>query len=141
MAEAIIALGVISSIISCIDMGSKIAGRLEYYFSRTKSPPQIFVTLYDTLPLLITTFEQVKDACDDGALDLESQKRLTKTVEGCHRLVTVLEDYLQGCLPAEGDSFAQKTMKAIKSIRSEKAIGDIQRNLEAYVQLGELNNN
>ncbi|KAL8910847.1 MAG: hypothetical protein Q9171_003885 [Xanthocarpia ochracea] len=131
MAEVIIALGVISSVICCIDMGSKVADRLEYYLSRTKSPPQIFVTLCDTIPLLTTTFVQVKDACDNGALDLESQKRLTKTVEGCRRLVTALEDHLQECLPAEGDSFAQKTMKAIKSIRSEKAIGDIQRNLEA----------
>lgn len=136
MAEVIIALGVISSVISCIEMGSKVADRLEYYLSRTKSPPQIFVTLYDTLPLLITAFEQVKDACDDGALEFEAQKRLTKTVDGCHRLVTALEDYLQDCLPAEGDSFTQKTRKAVKSIRSEKAIGDIQRNLEAYVQLG-----
>lgn len=136
MAEVIIALGVISSVISCIEMGSKVADRLEYYLSKTKSPPQIFVTLYDTIPLLITTFEQVKDACDDGALDFESQKRLTKTVEGCRRLVTVLEDYLQECLPAEGDTFTQKTMKAIKSIRSEKAMGEFQRNIEAYVQLG-----
>ena len=136
MAEVIIALGVISSVICCIDMGSKVADRLDYYLSRTKSPPQIFVTLYDTIPLLITTFEQVKDASDDGALDFESQRCLIKTVKGCRRLLTVLEDYLQKCLPAEEDSFAQKTMKAIKSIRSEKAIGDIQRNLEAYVQLG-----
>lgn len=136
MAEVILALGVISSVISCVQMGSKVAERLEYYLSRTKSPPQIFVTLYDTIPLLITTFDQVKDACDDGALDFESQKRLAKTVEGCRRLVTLLDDYLQECLPAEGDSFAQKTMKALKSIRSEKAIGDIQRNVEAYVPLG-----
>lgn len=105
MAEVIIALGVISSVICCINIGSKIADRLEYYLSRTKSPPQIFVTLYDTIPLLITAFEQVKNVCDDGILDFESQKRLTKTVEGCCRLVTVL-DHMQDCLPAEGDSFA-----------------------------------
>lgn len=136
MAEIIIGLSVISSVITCIEMGSKVADRLEYYLSTTKSPPQYFVTLHDTLPLLIATFEQVKDACDDGALDFESQKRLTKTVEGCRRLVTILENYLQECLPAEGDSFAQKARKVVKSIRSEKAIGDIQRNLEAYAQLG-----
>lgn len=135
MAEVIIALGVISSVLCCIEMSSKVVGRLESYLSRTKSPPQIFVTLYDTIPLLNTTFEQVKNACDDGVLDLESQKRLTKTVEGCRRLITALEYHLQECLPAERDSFAQKTMKAIKSIRSEKTIEDIQRNLEAYVRL------
>ncbi len=130
MAE--LALGVITAVGCCIDMGLK----LEYYLSRTKSPPQIFVTLCDTIPLLITTFGQVKDACDNGALDLESQKRLTKTVQGCRRLVTALEDHLQECLPAEGDSLVQKTRKTIKSKGSEKAIGNISRNLEAYVQPG-----
>ena len=138
MAEVIIALGVISSVISCIEMGSKIANRLDYYLSRTKSPPQIFLTLHDTIPLLITTFEDIRDACDDGRLDVESQKRLSKTVEGCHRLVTILEDYLNECLPAEGDTFVQKTKKALKSIRSEKAIGEIQRTLETYVSKADL---
>jgi len=133
MAEVIIALGVIGSVVSCIEMGSKVADRLEYYLSRTKSPPQVFVTLYDTLPLLNTTFEEIRDACNAGTLDLEAQKRLTKTVEGCHRLVTTLEDYLQECLPVEGDSFAHTMKKAVKSIRSEKTIGEIQRNLETCV--------
>lgn len=103
-------------------MGSKIANRLQYYLSRTKPPPRIFVTMHDTIPLLVTTFEEVKDACNDGNLDSESQKRLTKNVEGCHRFVAALEDYLQECLPVEGCSFAQK---------KKKAICEIQRNLEA----------
>ncbi len=133
MAEVIIALGVISSVISCIEMGAKVADRLGYYLSRTKSPPQIFITLHDTIPLLITTFEEIRDACDDGRLDAKAQKRLTKTVEGCYRLVTILEEFLNECLPAEGDSFSQKTKKAIKSIRAEKTIGEIQRTLETYV--------
>ena len=40
MAEAIIVLGVISSVISCIEMSLKVSDRLDYYLSRTKSPPQ-----------------------------------------------------------------------------------------------------
>ena len=39
MAEVIIALGVISSVISCIEMSIKVSDRLDYYLSRTKSPP------------------------------------------------------------------------------------------------------
>lgn len=132
MAEVIVALRVISSIISCIEMSVKVADRLDYYLSRTKSPPQIFITLHDTIPLLITTFEQIRDACDNGRLDEESQKRLAKTVDGCVRLTTLLENYLTECLPEPRDSFAQKTKKALKSIRSEKSIGEIQRTLETY---------
>ena len=40
MAEAIIVLGVLSSVITCIEVGMKVSERLEYYLSRTKSPPQ-----------------------------------------------------------------------------------------------------
>ena len=48
----------------------------------------------------------------------------------------MLEDRLQKFLPAEGDSLAQKTKKAFKSKRAEKAVRDNRRNLEAYAQLG-----
>ena len=135
MAEVIIARGFISSVTSCIDMGSKISERLECYLSR-RSPLLFYVTLRDTIHLLISTFEQLKSACENGVLDFDSQKRLMESVEGCRRLLNALEDYLQECLPAEGDSFEQKVTKYFKIIPFMKAIGDIQRNLEAYVQIG-----
>lgn len=122
-----------SSVISCIEVGFEIADRLDSYLAKINAPPQVFVTLCDTIPLLITTFQQVKDACDNGGLSLELQSRLTKTVEGCHRLITALEHNLQRCLPAEGDSSADNAMKDVQPKRSVKAIEDIQRNLETYV--------
>ncbi|CAF9938023.1 MAG: hypothetical protein HETSPECPRED_000744 [Heterodermia speciosa] len=119
-------------------MSIKVSDRLDYYLSRTKSPPQIFLTLHDTIPLLIETFENIKGACEDGYLDQESQKRLSKTVDGCVRLTNLLEKYLDECLPAPDDTFSQKTKKAIKSIRSEKTIGEIQRTLETYGAYGRI---
>ena len=136
MAEVIIALSIVSSVITCLELGSKVVERLRYHCSRTKSAPHIFGTFLDTLPLLLKTLEQVKDACHEGALDDESQNCLINTVEGCRRLITDLEDGLQEFLPAEGDSFAQKTKKAFKSKRAEKIVGYTQRNLEAYAELG-----
>ena len=132
MAEVIIALSIVSCVITCLEMSSRVAEWLKYHLSRTKSAPQIFGTLLDTLPLLLTTLKQVKDACHEGALDMESQTCLTKTVEGYRRLIAVLEDRLQEFLRAEGDSLAQKIKKAFKSKRAEKAVGNIQRSLEAY---------
>ena len=136
MAEVIIALSIVSSVITCLEMGSRAAERLRYHLSRTKSAPQIFGTLLDTLPLLLTDLEQVKGACHEGTLGFESQNNLTKTVEGCRRLITVLDGRLQEFLLAEGDSLAQKAKKACKSKRAERAVGDLQRSLEAYAQLG-----
>lgn len=131
-AEAIIALGVVSSIISCIDMSLKVADRLEYYLSRTKQPPQIFRTLHDQLPLLIHTFEEIKTACEKEKISTEQQKSLLKTVQGCVRLTKVLEAQLEECLPLPDDSFLTKGKKAIKSIKVEKNIAEIQRILETY---------
>lgn len=62
--EAIIALGVVSSFITCIDMSFKVADRLGYYLSRTKQPPQTLRMSHDKLPLLIQTFEEIKTACE-----------------------------------------------------------------------------
>ena len=131
-AEAIIAIGVISSIISCIEMTLKVADRLEYYLSRTKEPPQIFRTLYDQLPLLIQTFEEIKIACEKEKISTEQQKSLLKTVQGCVRLTTLLEAQLEECLPLPDDSLLIKGKKAIKSIKAERNIAEIQRILETY---------
>ena len=131
-AEAIIALGLVSSIIACIDMSFKVADRLGYYLSRTKQPPQIFRTLHDQLPLLIQTFEEIKTACEKEKISVEQQKSLLKTVRGCVRLTEALEANLEECLPLPDDSFLIKGRKAIKSIKAEKHIAEIQRILETY---------
>ena len=59
-------------------MSFKGADRLEYYFSRTKQPPQIFRTLYDQLPLLIQTFEEIKTACEKEKISTEQGKVFTE---------------------------------------------------------------
>lgn len=127
VADVIIAFGVISSVVSCIEVGFEVADRLDSYLAKTNSPSQVFVTLCDIISLLITTLHQVKDACDDGCLSLELQRRLTKTVKGCHRLVTALEENLQRCLPAEGDFFVDNAMTNAQIRRSVRAIEDIQK--------------
>ena len=131
-AEVVIALGVVSSIITCIEMSLKVVDRLEYYLSRTKQPPQVFRTLYDQLPLLIQTFEEIKTACENEKISTERQKSLIKTVQGCVRLTTELEAHLEECLPLPNDSFLMKGKKALKSITVEKNIAEIQRILETY---------
>ncbi len=131
-AEAIIALGVVSSIISCINMSLTVTDRLKYCLSRTKQPPQVFRTLYDQLPLLIQTFEEIKTACEKEKISVEQKKSLLKTVQGCVRLTKALEANLEECLPLPDDSFLMKGKKAIKSIKAERKIAEIQRVLETY---------
>ena len=131
-AEAIVALGVISSIISCIDMSYKVADRLDYYLSRTKQPPQVFITLHDQIPLLVQTFEKIKTSCERDKISLDQHKSLLKTVNGCVRLTKMLEAYLEEYLPLPDDSFLVKGRKALKSIKAEKYIVEIQRTLDTY---------
>lgn len=106
-------------------MSFKVADRLEYYLSWTKQPPQIFRTLYDQLPLLIQTFEEIKTACEIEKISTEQQKSLLKTVQGFVRLTKVLEAHLGECLPLPDDSFLIKGKRAIKSIKVEKNIVEI----------------
>lgn len=131
-AEAIVALGVIASIVSCIDMSFKVADRLDSYLSHTKQPPQFFITLHDQIPLLVQTLEGIQTACETGNVSLEQQKSLLKTVHGCVRLTKLLEAQLEECLPLPDDSFMLRGRKALKSIKAEKDIVEIQRTLDTY---------
>ena len=94
---------------------AKVADRLEYYLSRTKQPPQIFRTLYDQLPLLIQTFEEIKTACEKEKTSAEQQKSLLKTVQGFVRLTKLIEAQVEDCLPLPDDSFLIKGKKATAS--------------------------
>lgn len=131
-AEGLIAIGVVSSIVTCIDMSFRVADRLGYYLSRTKEPPQTFRTLHDQLPLLIQTFEEIKTACGEEKISVEQQKSLLKTVQGCVRLIKALEANLEECLPMPDDTFFTKGKKVIKSFKAERKIAEIQRILETY---------
>lgn len=126
------ALGVVSSIITCVNMSFVVADRLKHYLSRTKQPPQIFRTLHDQIPLLIQTFEKIKTACETEKISTEHQQFLLKPVQGCVRLTEALEAHLEECLPLPDDSFLTKGRKAIKSIKTEKNIAKDQRILETY---------
>ena len=116
-AEGLIAIGVVSSIITCIDMSFKVADRIGYYLSRTKEPPQTFRTLHDQLPLLIQTFEEIKTACEEEKISVEQQKSLLKTVHGCVRLIKALEAILEECLPSRMTHFLQKGRRSSKASR------------------------
>lgn len=130
-AEALIALGAVSSIITCINMSFRVADRLGYYLSRPKPPP-IFHTLNDQLPLLIKTFDEIKTACETEKIPVEHQKCLSKTLEGCVRLINALEANLEECLPLPDDSFLMKGRKAMKGFKAEKNFAEIHRILETY---------
>ena len=90
--------------------------RLNYYLSRTKQPPQVFITLHDQIPLLVQIFEEIKTACERDKISLDQQKSLLKTVHGCVRLTKLFEAHLEECLPLPNDSFMAKGRKALKSI-------------------------
>ncbi len=130
--EAIIALGVISSIINCINMSFEVANLLDYFLSRTKQPPQVFISLHDQIPLLVQTFEEIKTACDRDTISLDQQKSLLKTVHGCVRLIKLLEAQLEERLPILDGSSMVKGRKALKSIKTEKYTVEIQRILDTY---------
>lgn len=132
MAEGLIAIGVISSIIICIEMSFKVADCLGFYLSRTKNPPQTFCRLHDQLPLLIQIFEEIKTACEEEKISIEQQKSLLKTVQGCVRLIKALKANLEECLPMANDTFLTKGKKVIKSFKAEREIAKIQRILETY---------
>ena len=82
--------------------------------------------------MLVQTFEVIKKDCERGKISLDQQNSLLKTVQGCVRLIKLLEALLDDCLPLQDDSFMVKGRKAIKSIKAEKNIVEIQRALDTY---------
>ena len=135
MAEAVLAIGLASSIIQLIDYGSRVIKRLKYFSSSVESLPAAFRNVQITLPLILDILRRTRQQIDFGEVNHETQAALQPLLEGCTLEVRRLEDILAGLLPQTSDSPFKKTSKAVSSVLREKKIEGIASALQKFLQV------
>ena len=135
MAEAVILVGLASSIIQLIDYTSRTAKRLRDFSSHMESLPSVFRNLQITLPLILDILKRTRQQIDFEEISQETQVALSPLLEGCHQEVQRLEEMLTGLFPHPLDSRFKKTGKALASILKEKKIEGISSALQRFLQV------
>lgn len=135
MAEAVIAVGLASSVIQLIDFSSRIARQLKHFSSSVDNLPPAFRNVQITLPLILDILKRTRQQIDFGEINHETQTALQPLLEGCTLEVQRLEDLLAALLAKTSDSPFKKTAKVVSSVLKEKKIEAIASALQKFLQV------
>lgn len=135
MAEAVVSIGLASSIIQLIDYSSRIVMRLRCFSAHMENLPSAFRNVQITLPLILDILKRTTQQIDFGEISQETQEALLPLLKGCRQEVQRLEEILTDLLPHSSDGRFKRTAKALASILKEKKVEGIASALQKLLQV------
>ena len=128
-------VSLVSAIISLIDFGVKIVGRLNEFTSEAKNVPKAFQSIKARFPLFIDALECTRRQADNGFVTEEIAKALRLIVDGCFQQIANLRLILDKILPSDGASSWRKYQLGFKSLLYDKDIQQILSILEKNIDV------
>lgn len=119
--EAVLVLGLISSIITIIDTTKNV-----YDAATSKTGlPKAFGECAKKLPLVKNILESI----EKGNVYEKECKEVKGVVEGCKRKASTLEELFQKVIPADGASHLQRYYKAVKTLGKGNEVESLMRGI------------
>jgi hypothetical protein len=134
MAEALVVVGTVASIVQLVDFGSKVLLRLNEFQSSIGEIPKSFQHIKAELPVLLDTLEKTKTAIETGSVQDETKKALLPAIDGCRTQIEVLDILIRKVLPLPHDSWRERSRKAVSSLRQDGKVKKIRTDLQGYIQ-------
>jgi len=134
-AEAILVLGVISSIISIVD------GTKQVYDTATNAQglPEAFREVAARLPIVQNIMGLAKRLIEEGDADENSYKGAKDVVEGCKKKAKKLEELFQKIIPLDGASRAERYISAVRTVGKGSRVEALMKGMLEDVQLLAIN--
>ena len=137
MAEVAASIGLIASIASIIDLSAKVISRLQDFSSEISAAPESFRSLWNRLPLLTATLQNVQSQAEAGHLPNDVARALKILVDDTSEQISIIQIYLSKTLPSDGTSKLDRALKALKSLakedRIQRTLEKIHKNLEILI--------
>ena len=130
-AEAIMVLGVISSIISIVD-GTK---RIYDAATNAQGLPEAFRDVAGRLPIVRNILGSAKQHIDKGDVDEDSCKEVKHVVGACEKKAKKLDELFRKAIPADGASDLKRYYKAIKAHGKGNEVENLMKGMLEDVQL------
>lgn len=130
--DPITAYGLAAAIITFIDVGTRVAGRVKE-LSDAGDIPGVFRDIKTRLPLIIDIIAQTQ--AEANKLSPEAQEALKEVVRQSLKQVDQLDEILKKVTVSKGESLLRKTVKAGASLVEEGRVQKIAAALKDNVQL------
>ncbi|KAK4919281.1 hypothetical protein LTR66_016809 [Elasticomyces elasticus] len=108
--------GLVSSIITFVDLTAKIVSRVHEYLVQATDTPKVLINIDTILPLLAKSLETVRTQALTAHLNDEVVDQLHRVVNGALTQIEKLEKCIQILTPARQSSTFQKVDKAVKGV-------------------------
>jgi len=130
-AEAIVVLGLISSIISIVD------GTKQIYDAATNAQglPEAFRDVAGRLPIVRNILGSAKLHIDQGDVDEDSCRGVKQVVEACQKKAKRLDELFHKAIPADGTSDLKRYYKAVKAYGKGNEVENLMKGMLEDVQL------
>ena len=130
-AEAIVVLGVISSIISIVN------GTKQVYDAATNAQglPEAFREVAGRLPIVRDILGSVKQHIDKGTVNEDSYKGVKHVVEACEAKAKKLDELFQKAIPKDGASDVKRYYKAVKAYGQGNEVKKLMKGMLEDIQL------
>jgi hypothetical protein len=130
-AEAILVLGVISSIIAIID------GTKKFYDATTNKQglPEAFREVADRLPIVRNILSSAKEHIDQGEVGEDSCSGVKHVVQSCEKKASKLDELFHKLIPAAGTSDLKRYYKAVKGLGKGNEVESLMKGMLEDVQL------
>lgn len=126
------AVGVIANILQLIEYGLKATNRINEYRRVTTELPETLQHVRRRLGPLKNALQNLERGINSGAVDKEARDDLWGVIQGCEMRMGELADIIKKCVPGPNASRAQRTMKALGSMRYDKKIEKLDVELGSY---------
>jgi hypothetical protein len=134
MAEALVVVGTVASIVQLVNFGSNVLLRLNEFQSSIGEIPKSFQHIKAELPVLLDTLEKTKTAIETGSVQDETKKALLPAIDGCRTQIEVLDILIRKVLPLPHDSWRERSRKTVSSLRQDGKVKKIRTDLQGYIQ-------
>jgi hypothetical protein len=122
MAEAAAIIGLVSSIVSLVELSTKVVSRLHEFISKASEIPESFRSLSIRLPLLTATLQRIQTQAEAGGLPNDVTNALKAVVDNTSDQVSAVQICLSKILSPDGTSKLERALKALKSLAKEDKV-------------------
>jgi hypothetical protein len=130
-AEAILVLGVISSVISIVDGAKQVYDAA----ANAEGLPEAFREITDRLPIVRNTLESADKHIRDNDVDESSCKAMKPVIERCGKKAEKLDELFKKVIPPGDASRAERYLKAVKTLGKGGKVETLMHGMLQDVQL------
>ncbi|KAK5987846.1 Nephrocystin-3-like protein [Cladobotryum mycophilum] len=132
--DPITAIGLASTIFQFIELGIKVAKRVDEFTAAIDDVPKTFKQIRTELPLIVDGLRRIQRNIDSRKVDKGTEEALVPVVKGCLAEIEQLDKILEKALPSADASAWGRRWKAAISLTYDKKIEEIAESLDGYIR-------